>query len=557
MSYYTGGVPFMGGAEVRPMQQGVLPQRPPPARPPMPSTQPTAIPFTDFQLKSSADHGRHHVMDFRTSKKIDLKTFSRPVRLQRKDANYVPLRERGTETDTVESPSEVRGPKTSADTSLIAPMGGATRNKNMLFKKRTRQIFLAKDDVRELKEQEQKPWILEDYDGQNCFMGTLEGAQRSDYVLFVLTDNDFKVVPVDRWYKFQQKRNFKTLTLEEAEKQLNTHQKRVGQRWMMLKREKEAEDEKEEKNTGKKSTRFKIVDDDEKFETDEDDTSHRRRSQHDSDLDDLDYDDDFQDDEEGGAEHEIEDEEIKDSKARIKRETKDYMSDEQEDDDVQLRVTGGSKLSSEGKQMRRLVRDLEKNRAYESDEEEGDPYASSAEDIGTDFDDEDQEQQDIDKLAESPTKRKTPTTPPKSNVIARMRKEAKSKPIGRPGSPSLQLKRESSPPHSRSNLRAETGLLTKERRSDEPSSPEKRNRPASSPGSPESGEQDPITEAEVINALRGRSMTTKEFLIGFKRRIKRNDRNREIIMKILKKVARHNASHDPKTRTLELKSEYQ
>lgn len=34
------------------------------------------------------------------------------------------------------------------------------------------------------------------------------------------------------------------------------------------------------------------------------------------------------------------------------------------------------KLSSEGKQMRKLVRDLEKNRAYESDEE-GDPYASS------------------------------------------------------------------------------------------------------------------------------------------------------------------------------------
>jgi transcription initiation factor TFIIF subunit alpha len=57
----------------------------------------------------------------------------------------------------------------------------------MLFKKRTKQIYLAKEDTRELKEQEQRPWILEDIEGQNNFTGTLEGGQRSDYVFFVLT----------------------------------------------------------------------------------------------------------------------------------------------------------------------------------------------------------------------------------------------------------------------------------------------------------------------------------------------------------------------------------
>lgn len=35
------------------------------------------------------------------------------------------------------------------------------------------------------------------------------------------------------------------------------------------------------------------------------------------------------------------------------------------------------KLTSEGKQIRKLVRDLEKNEDYESDDEERDPYASS------------------------------------------------------------------------------------------------------------------------------------------------------------------------------------
>lgn len=50
------------------------------------------------------------------------------------------------------------------------------------------------------------------------------------------------------------------------------------------------------------------------------------------------------------------------------------MGGSQEADDNMFDDMG--KLTSEGKQMRKLVRDLEKNRAYESDEE-GDPYASS------------------------------------------------------------------------------------------------------------------------------------------------------------------------------------
>lgn len=64
-------------------------------------------------------------------------------------------------------------------------------------------------------------------------------------------------MPVDRWYKFQPKRNFKTLSLEEAEEQvtkyktdslivtkcslcqLKKQQKRENGRWMMLKRDSE------------------------------------------------------------------------------------------------------------------------------------------------------------------------------------------------------------------------------------------------------------------------------------------------------------------------------
>lgn len=202
--------------------------------------QPQAIPYNDFQLLSCARAGsKTNLIDFKDShKNIDMAEFSRPVKLHRKDyynryqqqnrfnmdgtnnnnnsrggdnANDTNATISSTPSGETSSPSKTdtngpntpnnttganqqqrydkyqQGPKTGADTSLIAPMGGATRNKQMLFKKRTKQIYLAKEDTRELKEQEQRPWIMEDFNGTNSFTGTLEGGQRSDYVLFVLT----------------------------------------------------------------------------------------------------------------------------------------------------------------------------------------------------------------------------------------------------------------------------------------------------------------------------------------------------------------------------------
>ncbi|KAI7861830.1 hypothetical protein BDF14DRAFT_1863800 [Spinellus fusiger] len=439
-------------------------------------------------------------------------------------------------------------------------MGGATRNKQMLFKKRTKQIFLAKEDTRELKEQEQRPWILEDYDGQNSFTGTLEGGQRSDYVFFVLTENGFKVVPVDRWYKFQPKRTYRTLTLEEAEEQLKKQQKREQNRWMMMKRDKqEAVEER-----GTRQQKFKIVENGEAIRGGSDDESGKARTREDSDVDDLDFDDVFQDDEEGGGEHEVEDEDIKDSKERVKKETRGYVPGgeetvEQLDDEM-------NRLTSEGKQMRKLVRDLEKNRAYESDEE-GDPYASSAEELGSDMEEEESKSDtEITKKSVLPIKKKQvlPVKPmlPKKTMTTKIRKEGLSKPIGRPGSPSLYIKREDT--HRSHSLGGgppmrEASPVLKKRKPEESSHDIKHKHKAyhspreSSSQSFAGGEDDLITEQEVIDTLRGERMTTKEFLMRFRKRIKKNERNREIVTELLKKVARHNVTGDPKTRTVELK----
>lgn len=65
-------------------------------------------------------------------------------------------------------------------------------------------------------------------------------------------------------------------------------------------------------------------------------------------MDDLDFDDVFQDDDEATAEHEVEDEDVKDSKDRVKKEIKDYsISGAQEDADDAYDDMG--KLTSEGK----------------------------------------------------------------------------------------------------------------------------------------------------------------------------------------------------------------
>jgi len=74
------------------------------------------------------------------------------------------------------------------------------------------------------------PWHVEDAQGNNCYDGTLEGGQTSNYVLFVYEEstNEFKVIPCGDWYNFKPKRTYQTLSIEEAEAQL-TKRKKMGE----------------------------------------------------------------------------------------------------------------------------------------------------------------------------------------------------------------------------------------------------------------------------------------------------------------------------------------
>lgn len=195
----------------------------------------------------------------------------------------------------------------------------------------------------------------------------------------------------------------------------------------------------------------------------------------------------------------------------------------------------------------------------------------------------------------TPKKVSTPTKPTlaQKKALAMAKSKPLSKPIGRPHSPSLHnVKRErnvSSASSSRASSPVHRGSLSpthpgspsdsssgaRKRQSSEISDGEnesKRMRKAAGSASPPhhrssgspapvdseggNGGGDLITEAEVINALRGKRLTTKEFLSVFRKRLKK-DRNKDIITGLLKKVARHVDSGNPKEKLLELKQEYQ
>ncbi|KAJ3261536.1 hypothetical protein HK103_005374 [Boothiomyces macroporosus] len=180
----------------------------------------------------------HHIMKV-PSQKFDLDSMQQPVRMTRQQKEEVKEEE-------------------------------STSN---YFKKKTKAIFLGKEEedvvMGENKsvhrgaliasigsrhaDPDKAPWEITD--GEQTFIGNLEGSQNSNYVIFVSTNEGFKVVPVAKWYRFNPKLTHKTLTIEEAEAIMNTRQKKDN-RWLM----KEGELEKTKpKKKGEKVEKEKSV----------------------------------------------------------------------------------------------------------------------------------------------------------------------------------------------------------------------------------------------------------------------------------------------------------
>lgn len=269
--------------------------------------------FQEFKLTTTKREilagYRHHVMRLQSKRRVnpmDPEEFTMPIRLHRRDPK-APLqggkeqelaalaeKEKGAEGDDPMAAEEraKREAEKAAQAEKIAPYGGAQKQKKQAFKKKTQQVFKTNEADKKLRYEEYFPWFIEDFDNKNTWQGQLEQPlSNGTFSMFVLDEGAFRMVPIEKWYKFTEKNKFKTLSIEEAENALKKA-KRVP-RWLMnitKSEEKEEEARERQRNLSALS----------KLSTRRGDRLEKLLPKSETaDADDLDFDDDrFADDEE-------------------------------------------------------------------------------------------------------------------------------------------------------------------------------------------------------------------------------------------------------------------
>jgi transcription initiation factor TFIIF subunit alpha len=400
---YKPGQPSLGSAP--PRSAGLGPNAPNGANLPKAPTDFTSLPegpFVDFPLyttKRALREGlRYHVARFATKKTIDptdQDEFTRPITLQRREpgaqpstrvvkdedsATGLPLDDK--EQEKLEIAKLEREAQRAADLAQIAPTGNnpsalaAKKNAPFRNEKTTQVHRVAENEEQQkaidLKYQETRPWYLEDAENKQTWVGNYEAALSETNVILMIDGNRFKMIPIEKWYKFTPRNQFKILTAEEAEAEMNKKSK-MG-RWGMhaeLQKHKDEEREATRRGIGK----MWVV-------TGESNTYRRSAKAETQEADDLDLEDDglFQDDDEHMTVEPDRDEDTKFAVQKIKRQQLaanlfgegDENEVEKEQEEEQKEEEARKKL---GKKMKKALQRREKNYLYDSDSSH--PYSTS------------------------------------------------------------------------------------------------------------------------------------------------------------------------------------
>ena len=391
---------------------------------------PTVAAFQDYPLimtkKALFDGFRHHVARFSSKKDVDPRKeddFVRPVRLHRRDPRSLPqgpgLKDEATPSDNPEENKDLimkaqakaeRDARREAENALVAPsQGGNTHKKLGTNFKKTEQVY--RNDLTEeqkarskLRYEEALPWHLEDFDNKSTWVGNYEAALSDTYAMMAQgSDGAFRVVPLEKWYKFSEKNKFKTLSFEEAEQRYNKKIKEP--RWFM-----DSEDAKrkrlQEQEDKKAGNRLFIG----KWERGGGGSGSAKpvTKQENPDVDDLDFQEDrFADDEENMVFEE--DDEQKEADERIKRDQlQANVFDLKEEKEYDKQAEMEKKLKEEertlGKKLKKALMKREKNYIYDSDSGSN-PYSEASEsdsDTDTEAERVKAEEKEKEKLSDTP-----------------------------------------------------------------------------------------------------------------------------------------------------------
>ncbi|KAI8666903.1 hypothetical protein NCS56_00825200 [Fusarium sp. Ph1] len=432
-------------------------------------SEPPPAQFTDIAImttkKALLDGIRYHMMKFSQAKMgdkpidpSDQDDFARPVTLHRRDARQPPPG-RAPKIEAPEVPQvdeqeaerlaqmkAEREAQRAVDQAKIAPVAKEVNPKRPKKQKEEKTNFnrapktQAAKKESELRYEEALPWHLEDAEGKNVWVGSYVAALSESNVAFMIDQSVFRMVPLEKWYRFTSKPPFQPFTIDEAEA-LMGKKVDVG-RWVMKDEEKRAGRQDLEATrqllygrgpmVKTESATFKAASRSEKLEHDEIDMSG----------------DEFQDDDEAPLFEKNDDEDTKDSKDRIRREQLGANlfgeGDEQEvDRELAEELKEEIERQKLGKATRKALIKRDREDIYESDNSEDNPWSSSSDDSDSDEEeegeedkkDEDKKEDDDKKAGEKSKGSGTKGTNTPSGKKPEGSKKGKSR--KRPGSPTL------------------------------------------------------------------------------------------------------------------------
>ncbi|KUI68400.1 Transcription initiation factor IIF subunit alpha [Cytospora mali] len=419
---------------------------------------PAAEDFREFPVyitkKDIKDGLRSHIMRFaktRTGGKVDVMDetdFARPVTLHRKDArslNNAQVIKEGSPSPALVDPVEAeRIAKIKAekevqranDQAQIAPVTKDAVTKKPVQKpeKASTQTFYAKRSEAHKKEatiryEESLPWVLEDADGKNTYVGAYTAALSESMAALQYEGDKWRLIPLEKYYKFTHKPPFKTYTIEEAEKLMN--KKVVQGRWAM--REDERVKDKEEMAATRLTLHGRA-----KVKTESDTFRSAARSEK-QEHDDIDFSgDEFQDDDENPTFEPDNDEDVKESRERVRREQLGARAFEAIDEaklEEELKreeVEEAARKQGFGKKIAKNLVKLEKDAKYKEDRENSDDLLSESDESDAEKDEVKQEEGEKATQDQDPAKTEGSTSG-KPKTLS----DKKGKSLKRPGSPNL------------------------------------------------------------------------------------------------------------------------
>lgn len=263
----------------------------------------------------------------------------------------------------------------------VAPDGGGRVKRGNMNKRKTRQLKVLDENAKKLRFEEFYPWVMEDFDGFNTWVGSYEAGNSDSYVLLsVEDDGSFTMTPADKVYKFTARNKYATLTIDEAEKRMDKKNGEVP-RWLM----------KHLDNIGTTTTRYDRTKRRLKAASGAqgNDLSDDEQSEHDDNSEvELDYDEEFADDEEApimdGNEQENKESEQRMKKEMLQANAMGLRDDEDEDilsmnnHDEEGLLNDKKSIDQQGEQIKKALQKTELAALYSDDDDEINPYLSES-----------------------------------------------------------------------------------------------------------------------------------------------------------------------------------